>query len=159
MRCEDWVGSTFQAGQEVRAKVIHGAYEVFVAHEEVGHEEAENDGADPGAHESLYRLLGRQLDELGTPEGDTADVSKDVVGYDERDWQEKPDHAFEDVVHDKVGLHDDQVESHMRPGELCELKAVVAFLKRHDKEDKTCTQPVSKLDCSVTRRSGVSPMV
>lgn len=39
-----------------------------------------------------------------------------------------------------MGLYDDQVESHVRPGELGKLEAVVAFLERANKEDKTCNR-------------------
>lgn len=65
---------------------------------------------------------------------DAADVGKDVVGDDEGGWQEEPNHAFEDVVHDEMGLEDNQVECHVCPGELGELKAVVTLLKRADEE-------------------------
>ena len=37
-----------------------------------------------------------------------------------------------------MGLYDDQIEGHVRPGELGELEAIVAFLERGNKEDKTC---------------------
>jgi len=49
---EDRVGSAFEAGEDVGAEVVDGADEVFVAHEEVGQGEPEDDGADPGADEA-----------------------------------------------------------------------------------------------------------
>ena len=33
-----------------------------------------------------------------------------------------------------MGLYHDQVESHMRPGELGELESIMAFLKRANEE-------------------------
>ena len=74
-------------------------------------------------------LLGADLDQLCVSKSDTADVCEDIVGNDQADRQEEPDHALEDVVHDEVSLHDDQVESHVSPRELSELELVVALLK------------------------------
>ena len=129
MCCKDRVGGAFQSCPEIGSEVIDGADEIFVPHEDVCHEEAEDDGADPCADEALDGLFGGELDELGAPEGDATDVCEDVIGNDETDRKEEPDHAFEDVVHDKVRLDDYQIESHMRPAELGELEAVVAFLQ------------------------------
>ena len=81
---------------------VDGADEVFVAHEDIGHAKPEEDGQDPGSDETLDRLLGRELDELRAAESNAADVRKYVVGDYKRGWKEEPDHAFEDVVHDKV---------------------------------------------------------
>ena len=134
---EDRVGGALEAGPEVGAEVVNGADEVLVAHQDVGHEEAEDDGADPGADEALDGFLGGELDELGAAEGDAADVGEDVVGDDEADGEEEPDHAFEDVVHDEVGLNHDQVEGHVCPAELGELEAIVAFLQGANEEDET----------------------
>ena len=133
---EDGVGGAFQPGPEVGAEVVDRADEVLVAHEDVGHKEAEDDGADPGADEAFDSLFGGELDQLGAAEGDAADVGEDVVGDDEADGEEEPDHALEDVVHDEVGLHHDQVEGHVGPAELGELESVVAFLEGADEEDK-----------------------
>ena len=79
-------------------------------------------------------LLGADLDQLRTAESDTADVREDIVGDDQADGQEEPDHALEDVVHDEVRLHNDQVKSHVGPGELSELELVVALLERANEE-------------------------
>lgn len=81
-------------------------------------------------------LLGADLDQLCTTESDTTDVCEDIVGDDQADWQEEPDHAFKDVVHDEVRLHDNQVESHVSPGELGELELVVTLLERTNEEDE-----------------------
>ena len=71
---------------------------------------------------------------MGTTEGDATNIGENVVGDNQGCWEEKPDHPLEDVVHDEMGLYDDQVEGHMRPGELGKLKAVMTFLKRTNKE-------------------------
>jgi hypothetical protein len=81
-------------------------------------------------------LLRADLDQLSAAECNTADVREDVVGDNKADWQEEPDHAFKDVVHDEVRLHNNEVESHMSPGELGELELVVAFLERANEEDE-----------------------
>ena len=81
-------------------------------------------------------LLGADLDQLCATESDTADVREDIVGDNQADRQEEPDHALEDVVHDEVRLHDNQVESHVSPGELGELKLVVTLLERTNEEDE-----------------------
>lgn len=81
-------------------------------------------------------LLGADLDQLCAAESDTADVRKDIVGDDQADRQEEPDHALENVVHDEVRLHDNQVESHVSRSELSELELVVTLLERTNEEDE-----------------------
>lgn len=81
-------------------------------------------------------LLRADLDQLGATESDTTDVCEDIVGDDKADWQEEPDHALKDVVHDEVRLHDNQVESHVSPSELGELELVVTLLERANEEDE-----------------------
>ena len=49
---EDRIRAAFEAGEDVGTKVVDGADEVFVAHEEVGQAETEDNGADPGADEA-----------------------------------------------------------------------------------------------------------
>ncbi len=98
-----------QAGEDVGAEIVHGADEVLGLHHDVRKEDTEDDGHNPGADEALHRLLGRELDELRPTERDAADIGEDVVGDDQRGGQEEPDHPLEDVVHDEVRLHDDEV--------------------------------------------------
>ena len=81
-------------------------------------------------------LLRADLDQLRTTESDTTNVSEDIVGDDQADWQEEPDHALKDVVHDKVRLHDNKIQGHVSPGELGELELVVTLLERANKEDE-----------------------
>jgi hypothetical protein len=81
-------------------------------------------------------LLRADLDQLSAAECDTANVCEDVVGDDQADWQEEPDHALKDVVHDEVRLYDDEVESHVSPSELSKLELVVALLERTNEEDE-----------------------
>jgi hypothetical protein len=81
-------------------------------------------------------FLGADLDQLCATESDTADVREDIVGDDQADRQEEPDHALEDVVHDEMRLHDNKVESHVSPGELGELEFVVTLLERANKKDE-----------------------
>lgn len=117
---------------------IYGADEVFVPHQYIRHGKSEDDRTDPRSDKTLNSLLRRQLDELGTAEGNATDVGENIVGDYQGCWEEEPDHPLENVVHDEMGLYDDQVEGHVRPGELGELEAVVTFLKRGDKEYKPC---------------------
>lgn len=112
--------------------------EVFVAHQEVRHGEAEDDGQDPGSDKAFDGLFGGELDQLSAAEGDAADVGEDVVCDNEGGGKEEPDHALEDVVHDEVCLHHNQIQCHMRPSKLGELKAVVALLERGDEEHEAC---------------------
>jgi len=110
--------------------------EILVSHENVRQSEAKDDGEDPRPEESFDGLLRADLDELRLAERDTAHVGKDVVGDDKRHRQEKPYHALEDVVHDEVGLHHDQVECHVSPCELCELELVMPLFQRYHKKDE-----------------------
>lgn len=135
-RKEDGVGVAFESGEDVGAEVVDRANEVLAAHEQVGEEDGKDHGHDPGADETLDRLLGAQLDELCPAKGDAADVGKDIIGDDQGGGQEEPKHALEDVVHDKVCLDHDQVESHVRPGKVGELELEVAGLEIGNEEDE-----------------------
>ena len=86
-------------------------------------------------------LLRAQLDELSPAERNAANIGEDVIGDDQRDRDEKPDHALEDIIHNEMRLHDDQVERHVCPRELSELEAVVTFLEGSDEEDKAWIYP------------------
>lgn len=135
--CENGVGRALEAGPEICAKIVNGTNEIRVTCEEVGHKEAEEDSADPGTDEAFDCLLGGKFNELCTAEGDAADIGEYVVGDDEGGGQEEPYHAFKYVVHDEVGLYNDQVEGHVGPGELGKLEAVVTFLEGADKENES----------------------
>lgn len=131
--------------KEGKRTYIYRADEVLVPHQHISHAEAEDDSANPCSHKSLHSLFGRQLDELGTAEGNPANVGEDVVRDDQGYWKEKPDHALKNVIHDKVGLDNDEVERHMSPSELGELEAVVAFLKGTNKENEACNSIIQLL--------------
>ena len=120
----------------MRITYVNGADKVFALHQNVREEEAKDDGHDPGTNKALDGLLRGQLNELGAAKRDTADVGEDVVGDDERGGEKEPDHALEDVVHNEVGLHNDQVQSHMGPCELGELELVVTGVEGGDEEDE-----------------------
>ena len=62
---------------------VDRANDIFIAHQHISHPEAEENGQDPGSHETLDRFLGGELDELGPAESDTTNVGKNVVGDDE----------------------------------------------------------------------------
>lgn len=128
MGSKDGVWCALETSEDVGSEVIDRADEVFVTHQDVGHQEAKDQSADPGPHEAFDSLLGREFDELGTPECYAADVGEDVVSYDQGGREEEPDHAFEDVVHDEMSLDDYEVKCHVRPGELGELETVMALL-------------------------------
>lgn len=136
VRLEDRVRFALEAGENVGPKIGNGADEVLGAHEEVGQAKGENDRHDPGADKTLHRLLRRQFDQLRATESDTADVGEDIVGDDERRGEEEPDHALEDVVHDEVGLDNNEVQSHVRPRKVGELELEVAGLETCDEEDE-----------------------
>ena len=136
VREEDRVRVALETGEDIGAEVVDGADEVLGAHQHFREHDTPEHGHDPGADEALDRLLGRQLDQLSTAKGDTADIGKDVIADDERRRQEEPDHALKDVVHDEVGLDDDEVEGHVRPGKVGELELEVAGLEVGDEEDE-----------------------
>ena len=85
---------------------------------------------------TLDSLLWTELNQLRLSKGDSTDICKDVVDDDQADRKEEPDHALEDIVHDEVRLHDDQIECHVCPGVLSELELVVSLLERANKEDE-----------------------
>ena len=128
---------------------IYWADEVFVSHQYICHGKSEDDCTNPRSNKTLNSLLGRKLDELGTTEGNATNVGENVVGDDQGCWKEKPDHPLENVIHDEMGLYDDQVEGHVRPGELGELEAIVTFLKGANKEHEACKGVSRVLDYQI----------
>lgn len=134
LRNEGRVRDTLETGQNVRTEIIDGANEVFVAHQHVGHKETKDDRADPSTNETLHSLLRRQLNQLSTSEGDTTDVGENVIGDDKRRGKEEPNHALEDVVHDEMGLDDDQVQRHVSPGKVLELQLVGVLTQGADED-------------------------
>ena len=76
------------------------------AQKQIRHSHSKHDREDPSSDETLNGLLRRQLNKLGTTECNSAEIGENVVTDYQRDGQEKPNHAFEDVVHYEVGLHD-----------------------------------------------------
>jgi hypothetical protein len=135
---EDRIWCTFQTSEDICPKVIDWADEVFIPHEQVCHEHPKNDGTDPSTHKTFHSLLGRKLYQLSAAEGDTADISEDVVRNNKTNWQEEPDHTLEDIVHNEMGQNHDEEQSHVRPSELRELESIVAFPQRADEEDEAC---------------------
>ena len=116
---------------------IYGTDEVLALNEHVGQHECENEGHNPCPDEALDCLLRRQLDKHGAADGDTHDVGENVVGNDKTGRKEEPDHALEYVVHDEVGLDNNQEESHVCPGKLRELEFVLSGLERGDEKNET----------------------
>lgn len=49
---EDGIGRAVEAGKDVGAEVVNGTDEVRASHQEVGEEETDQNGADPGAYET-----------------------------------------------------------------------------------------------------------
>ncbi len=117
---------------------IDGTDEIFVAHEDVRHGKTKDNGQYPCADEAFNGLFRRKLDELRAAEGDAADVSEDIIGDHQRCGQEEPDHPLEDIIHDEVRLHNDEIKRHVRPSELRELEAIVTLFEGANEEDKAC---------------------
>lgn len=156
LRDESGVEGAFQAGQNIGSEIIDGADEVLVAHQDVGHEVAEDNSANPCAEETFNGLLGGKLDQLGATKGDTADVGEDIVGNDQRGGKEEPDHALEDVVHDEVGLDHNQIQCHVCPSKLGELESVVALLERSDKEHESYRNQLAYANTKMKKQGVVS---
>ena len=83
--------------------------EIGIAGHDRGQPDTEHDGKDPGSNKPLNGLLRRYSNKLRSAEGDSADVSKDIVGNDQGRRQKEPDHAFKNIVHDKMCLDHDEV--------------------------------------------------
>ena len=81
---EDRVGFAVEFVAEcAHTQVGHGADHVVETHEVRAPNEAEDNGAEESANETLNRLLGRQLDQGRTANCDTPHVCEDVVADDE----------------------------------------------------------------------------
>jgi hypothetical protein len=115
---------------------VYRANEVLGTSHDVGEQHREQDSHDPCSNKTLDSLLRGKLDKLGAAERDTADIREDIVGNNQRSRQEEPNHTLKDVVHDEVSLADDEVQGHVRPGKVGELKLVVAGLEGSNKEDE-----------------------
>ena len=143
MRDEDGIWCALETSPNVGAEVLRrladdncrrdSTYidwtdEIRIASHDVGEQKAMNHREEPGTEEAFPGLLGRDLNQGGSSESNTAQVCEDVVRDDHSHRQKKPDHAFHYVVDNKMGLSDDQEQCHMRPRELGELELVVPFL-------------------------------
>lgn len=148
---ENGVGVTLKASKNVGTEVlkwsveplklqckthVDRADEVFGSRHDVDKKNTKKDRRNPSPNETLHRLLGRELNELGAAKSNAADVSKDIIRNDQRGGQEEPDHALKDVVHNKVCLYHNQIERHMSPGEVGELELVVAGLQGGNETDE-----------------------
>jgi hypothetical protein len=122
----------------------------LVAHEDVGHDHSENDGADPSANKTFDGLLRRNLDQLGATKGDSANVGEDVIGDDQRSGKEEPNHSLENIVDDEVRLHNNKIQCHVSPCELGELELVVTLLQGHDEEHKSCHMLAPKFKAGIS---------
>lgn len=96
----------------------------------------EEDSEHPCTDEALDGLLWRERNQLRSAKGDSTDVSPNVVRDDQRSRHEEPKHAFENVIHHKMGLPDNEQQAHVCPGKLRELESVLPFLQRDDEEHK-----------------------
>ena len=102
---EDGVRGALQLAAPRRdTEVAHGANHVVEAHEVRAPEQAEDDRAEERADKTLHRLLRGQLDERGTADGDTPDVSEYIVTDDEGGGDPEPDQTLKNVVHDEVAM-------------------------------------------------------
>lgn len=96
-------------GRSLSETHIHRANEVLVSHQNIGHAHSKDDCENPSPDKPFYGLFWRQLDELCPAKRDSTDIGKDIVANNQRDGQEEPDHSLEDIVHNEVRLHYNQV--------------------------------------------------
>jgi hypothetical protein len=86
----------------------------------------------PPPNESLPRFIWTNGDELATnefsPAGDTSQPSKGVIGYNEHDWQDKPEQSVVNIVHDILELSNREAKYEDGPAQLIDLKADVTRL-------------------------------
>ena len=62
-----------------------------------------------GIPRTFHGLFWTQLDQLRAAEGDSTNVGKYVVRNNQGYRDKEPDHAFKDVVDDKMRLYNDEV--------------------------------------------------
>jgi hypothetical protein len=103
----------------------------------MGEHNPKNCCEEPCSEESFPSLLWGYFDKRCPSKGDTAKIRPYVVRDDHSNWKEKPDHAFKNIINDKVRLSDDQEKRHMAPSELSKLKLVVSLLEGSHEKDKT----------------------
>jgi hypothetical protein len=81
---------------------MYGTDHVIEPREIRAKEDTKNHGAEECANETLKSLFWRELDKRGAANGNTPNIGKDVVTYNEKCWDPKPDEAFENIIHDEV---------------------------------------------------------
>jgi hypothetical protein len=101
---------------------IDRADEILRPHHHVTQHVTEQNREGPCAKEAFHCLLRGQSDQLCSAKGDPDDVGKDIIRNHQGRRKEEPYHALEDVVHDEMCLHHDQVERHVSPCERGELE-------------------------------------
>ena len=118
----------------MQSSYIDWTYKVFVPHQNVSHADSKDDGENPSSNKSFHGLLWREFYELCTAKCDATNISKDIVANDQGDREEEPNHPLENIVHDKVGLDDDEIQRHVSPCELSKLESVVSSLQGCNKK-------------------------
>ena len=93
------MGSTVECAD---TELANGADHVVEAHEEGSPEDGEDDGAEERANKTFDGFLGGEFDERGTTDGYSPDVCEDVVTDDKGSGDPEPDHAFQNIVDNKV---------------------------------------------------------
>ena len=84
----------------------------------------------------------------------TCQVGEDVIGNDERAWQQKPDDAIENIGHKEGRGYEDEEQDEVRPCILLELVQVVALLQPQHKAHKACARHTASVCIAAARLSG-----
>lgn len=118
VRQEDRVHAAIQATEKSGSEIGSRAKEVFEAQENVGQKDAKDGRHHPGPDKPLNCFLRRELDELGPAKGNAADIGEDVIRNNQSGGEEEPDETFKHIVHDEVGLANDEKQCYVSPSEL-----------------------------------------
>jgi hypothetical protein len=78
--------------------ILDGANEILIAAEEVGEDDAKDDGCEAATDETFPGLLWAQLDQWSFTEEEAEHVGHDVVADDHHDGDDEPDHAWKEEI-------------------------------------------------------------
>jgi len=125
---ENWCSLAFCHQPLLLLVVGEGTEKVLVLEENLREQDSEDERRDESADEAFPSLLWRELDEGSFAEEKSKDVSHNIVENNDRDGEEKPNEALEDVLDDQLRLGDDDKQRNVRPTKHDELLQIVPFL-------------------------------
>ena len=101
-RYKYWVWCAMRGTPGTDTQVVHGTDHVVKTHEVRSPKHSENDSANKCTNKAFHGLLRRQLDERRASNSHSPNVCKNVIAYNQRGRNPKPDKSFQYIIDDEM---------------------------------------------------------